>query len=151
MVVVLSLPFLFHSRITRWRRNILFTSACLLPPPPPHSPSTSISLSIKHLLLLVWNATLCAVFLLAADLGGPVWTITLQLAPRAPIRRALSAKCHAGRHALRRRCRTKKRREGEEEKEKLAAPTAPHPGVLGAEETERGVSDADVGAGGQRS
>lgn len=38
---------------------------------------------------------MCAVFLWVADLGGPVWTITLQLTPPAVIKRTPSAKCHA--------------------------------------------------------
>lgn len=38
---------------------------------------------------------LCAVFPWVADLGGPVWTITLQLIPPAVIKRTPSAKCHA--------------------------------------------------------
>lgn len=51
------------------------------------------SLSIKHLLLLVWNVTLHIVCRLSvgADLEGPVWTITLQLSPRAVIKHTPSA------------------------------------------------------------
>lgn len=55
------------------------------------------SLSIKHLLLLVWNVTLSVLcrLSLGADLEGLVWTITLQLSPWAVIKHMPSAKCHA--------------------------------------------------------
>lgn len=78
----------------------------------------------------------------AVDLGGPVWTITLQLAPQALIKGALSAKCHAGRHAQRRRRGTKKGGE-----KNLNSPQGASETV--AEETDEGFQTQTLGLKGR--
>ncbi len=45
----------------------------------------SLECDLAHCVLSLWGA----------DLEGPVWTITLQLSPRAVIKHKPSAKCHA--------------------------------------------------------
>lgn len=76
-------------------------------------------LSIKHLLLLVYNVTLHIVCCLSggADLEGPVWTIALQIRPQAVIKHMPSANATLPSHRRKtqtRHCRKRETQTGPE-------------------------------------